>query len=359
MTAKDERRITMYKLATEALKPGMVLYDDLYNSTKVLVFKANTSLTKNDIDSLSEQNFTEVTLCEPDEINMPHYEYIHKSTNFKRFNDTYTLNLNSFHKIMRNLDTGLELNINKLLSLRDEIIGTVMDGEQLLDYLYNMMPDENEITYNHCFNCGLMCYVFGSWLGFDSEDLDNLTISGFMFDIGKTQIPENILWKPEKLTPDEFAFMQKHVNMGYELIKARKLPPHVVSTMIMHHERCDGSGYPAGITEDKIDPFALIAAIADTYEAMTHPRAQRLALTPFQAIRVFEEQGIEKYGQNAKLILTKIANMYVNRRVLLNRTLQGAIIEINEDCLSRPTLLSNGKRVDLRITPKIEITRML
>jgi HD-GYP domain-containing protein (c-di-GMP phosphodiesterase class II) len=349
----------MYKLATESLKPGMVLYDDLYTPTKQLVFKANTNLTEENIKQITEYNFGEITLCEPAEINMAHYEYIHKSANFKRFNDTYTLNLNSFYKIMRNLDTGLELNINKLLSLRDEILETVMDGEQLLDYLYNMMPDENEITYNHCFNCGFMCYVFGLWLGMKGEELDNLSVSGFMFDIGKAQIPENILWKPDKLTPEEFAEMQKHINLGYELVKNRKLPPHVVSTMIMHHERCDGSGYPAGLSEDKIDPYALIAAIADTYEAMTHPRAQRVALTPFQAIRVFEEQGMEKYGTNTKPILTKIAKMYLNRRVLLNRTLQGTIIEINEDCLSRPTLLSNGKHVDLRVTPKIEITRML
>jgi HD-GYP domain-containing protein (c-di-GMP phosphodiesterase class II) len=153
--------------------------------------------------------------------------------------------------------------------------------------------------------------------------------------------------------------MQKHVNLGYELVKGRKLPPHVVDTMLMHHERCDGSGYPSGLTEEKIDPYALIGAIADTYEAITHPRAQRIARTPFQAIRVFEEQGLEKYGPNATLILTHIAQMYIGRRAMLNRTLPVKIMEINEDSLSRPTVLSNGKNVDMRITPKIEITRML
>ena len=60
----------------------------------------------------------------------------------------------------------------------------------------------------------------------------------------------------------------------------------------------------------------MLAAITDTYEAMTHPRAQRLALTPFQAIRSFEEQGFQKYGAyNTKKILTRIANMYVDRYV--------------------------------------------
>jgi HD-GYP domain-containing protein (c-di-GMP phosphodiesterase class II) len=349
----------MYKLATESLKPGMVLYDDLYTQTKKLLFKANTNLTEENINVIKENGFADVTLCEPSEINMSHYEYIHKSSNFKHFNDIYMTNLKAFNNMMRNLATGLELNMTKLLSLRDDILDTVIDGDQLLDYLYNMMPDENEITYNHCFNCGLMCYVFGTWLDFKGEDLDNLSVSGFMFDIGKAQISENIIWKPDKLTPEEFAEMQKHINLGYELVKGRKLPPHVVSTMIMHHERCDGSGYPAGLTAQKIDPYALIAAIADTYEAITHPRAQRIARTPFQAIRVFEEQGLEKYGSNAKPLLTRIAHMYVGRRAMLNRTLPVMIMEINEDSISRPIVLSNGKNVDMRVTPKVEITRML
>jgi HD-GYP domain-containing protein (c-di-GMP phosphodiesterase class II) len=350
----------MYKLAIESLKPGMVLYDDLYTDDKRLLLKANTNLTEEDINALTENKFSEVNLCEPSEINMTHYEYIHRSISFKRFVKVYTENLNAFQKMMRNLDTGLELNIIKLLSLRDDILESVMDVDQLLDYLYNMMPDENEITYNHCFNCGLICYVFGVWLGFSGEDLDNLSVSGFMFDIGKAKIPENIIWKPDKLTPAEFEQVKKHVSIGCEIVKGRKLPPHVVNTMIMHHERCDGSGYPSGLVEDKIDPYALIAAIADTYEAMTHPRAQRVALTPFQAIRTYERNGFDtKYGPNIKPILTHIAQMYVGRRAMLNRTLQGKIIKIHENDLSHPTLLSNGKNVDLRVTPNVEITRML
>jgi HD-GYP domain-containing protein (c-di-GMP phosphodiesterase class II) len=349
----------MYKLAIESLKPGMVLYDDMYTSDKNLVFKANTHITEDDIETLNLYGFSNVSLCEPGEVNMTHYEYIHKSPGFKRFDSIYNNNLNAFQKMMRNLDTGIELNIMKLLSLRDEVVDTAIDSDQLLDYLYNMMPNENTITYNHCFNCGFICYVFGSWLGFSDEDLDNLSIAGFMFDIGKVKIPDKILWKPDKLTPFEYEQIKRHINLAYDNLKNRKLPDHVLNTILMHHERCDGSGYPSKLTEESIDPFALIAAIADTYEAMTHPRAQRLAFTPFQAIRVFEEQGIDKYGPDAMPILTHIAQMYVGRRAMINRTLPGVIWEINEDSLSRPTLLSNGKYVDLRAMPKVEITRML
>ena len=337
----------------------MVIYDDIYTPARVLLIKANTVLTQQDIQTLCEYNFDEVALSEPEEIDMTHYKYLNQHPHFQVFNETYTHALNSFHKIMRTLDTGLELNIPKLLSLRDDIMASVMNGEQLLDYLYNMMPDENEITYNHCFNCGLLCYVFGKWIDMSDDDLDNLTVAGFIFDIGKTKIADALIWKPDKLTPEEFIQMQHHIHLGYELVKNRKLPPHVVSVMIMHHERCDGSGYPARLKENRIDPFALIAAIADTYEAMTHPRAQRLALTPFQAVRVFEQQGFARYGQHAKAILTRISNMYVGRRVCFTGNLTGRITEIHEDSLSRPTIYINDVFYDLRTKQGAEITRMM
>ena len=108
------------------------------------------------------------------------------------------------------------------------------------------------------------------------------------------------------------------------------------------------------------DPFALIAAIADTYEAMTHPRSHRVALTPFQAIRVFEEQGFEvKYGKNIKPLLTRIANMYLGRRVCVTGNVEGRIIEIHEDALSRPTVFVGNVEFDLRTKPKAEIIRMI
>jgi len=349
----------MYKLPVQSVKPGMVLYDDLYSPAKALLFKANTVLTQETIQTLYEYNFNELALSEPDEINLYHYKYLHTNPHFKQFVEAYTQSFNAYHKIMHTLDTGLDPNLTKLLSLRDDVICSTMNGEQLIDYLYNMMPNENEITFNHCFNCGILCYVFGKWLGMNDEDLDTLTMCGFFFDIGKAKIPDSIIWKPEKLTPAEFKQMQRHLHLGYELIKARKLPPHVVSVLIMHHERCDGSGYPAGLKEDRIDPFALIAAIADTYEAMTHPRAQRLALTPFQAIRVFEKQGFEKYGPNIKPLLLRIANMYMDRRVCISGNLEGRICEIHEEALSHPTVFVNNIFFDLRTKPEMEVLRMI
>jgi len=350
----------MYKLPTKSAKPGMVTYEDIYNQSRELLFKANTRLTQDNVDFLCEQQVNELILAGPNEVDMPRYMHLQTNPHFQRFNAQYMLSLSTFTNLIRTLDTGIQLNLSKFLSLRDDLMDVVMTGEQFLDYLYNMMPDEHEITYNHCFNCGMMCYIFGTWIELKEQDLDNLTLAGFLFDVGKTKISEDILWKPDKLTPEEYIQMQHHIHLGYELLKRRELPPHVISVMIMHHERCDGSGYPARITEDRIDPFALIAAIADTYEAMTHPRAQRVALTPFQAIRTFEQQGLEaKYGKYIKPILTRIANMYLGRRVCVTGNLEGRITEIHEEFLSHPTVFINNVASDLRTKQNAEILRML
>lgn len=350
----------MYILPVNALSPGMVLYEDIYSLDKTLVLKANTYLTADKIELLVEHHIENVPLAEPLEVEQSRYEHLHNNEHFQHFNVIYEDAISSFIKLLRNFDTGLEVNLNKFISLRDDVLHSVMNGEQLLDYLYNLMANQNQITYNHCFNCGLLCYIFAKWCDFPESDLDTITLCGFSFDVGKIKIADDLLWKQGALSPEELIQMQHHIHLGYDLLKTKKnLPPHVISVLIMHHERCDGSGYPAGIKESRIDPYALLAGIVDTYEAMTHPRAQRTAMTPFQAIAAFEKQGLNKFGEkNARIILSRIATSYLDRRVCLNNGYVCRITEIHEEMLSRPTVYYNKQYIDLRTHPELEIVRM-
>ena len=87
----------------------------------------------------------------------------------------------------------------------------------------------------------------------------------------------------------------------------------------MHHEKCDGSGYPFGLKGNKIDPFAKIVAIADVYDAMTAARVYRGPLCPFQVIDIFEKEGLQKYEASFILkFLQNVVNTYINNRVLLS-----------------------------------------
>lgn len=349
----------MYTFPVSTLQPGMILYDDLYTSTNNLLLKANTLLTDEKIQLLKDNHIETVSLAEPLEINITHYEYLYNSEHFKNFSAVYEHCTSTFKNLLNLFETSIDIQLDTLLDLRDNILDAVRNEDQLIDYLYYMMPNEKQLTYIHCFNCGLLCYVFAKWCGLSKKDLDLLTIAGFAFDVGKIKLSEDLLWKDGKLTPEETIQLHHHIHMGYDLIKYKNLPPLVTTIMIMHHERRDGSGYPGGLKADKIHPYALLAGISDTYEAVTHPRAQRTALNPFEAIEIFEQQGFEKTGiQTTKKILSHIALIYLDRRVTLNNQQVGRVCEIHNDCLSKPTIFCNNQLIDLREHPELSIIRI-
>ena len=189
----------------------------------------------------------------------------------------------------------------------------------MFDMLYNMRTVADSV-YAHSLNVALISRMIGRWLRFERHDLDILTLAGLMHDIGKLLIPSDILNKPGSLTDEEFAKIKQHPALGYEILKRQPdLDSRIKKAALMHHERCDGSGYPTGLTEDYIDNFAMIVAIADVYDAMTAARSYRSPLCPFEVISKFEEDGFQKYHTKYILVFLKqIASTYQSNRVILS-----------------------------------------
>ena len=129
----------------------------------------------------------------------------------------------------------------------------------------------------------------------------------------------------------------------------------------MHHERCDGSGYPFGFQKDDLSPFSMVLAIVDVYDAMTAARSYRGPLCPFCVIQQFEDEGLQKF--NPKYILTfleHIAATYQNNRVLLSNGRRATIVMLNKHRLSKPivqfedeSFLDLSKQNELTITAVI------
>ena len=108
------------------------------------------------------------------------------------------------------------------------------------------------------------------------------------------KIPEEIIKKPGILTEEEYTEIKNHPRRGYNLLKPMKLDERIKKVALMHHERCDGSGYPDGLWGDQIDEFAKIVAIADVYDALTSAMVYRGALCPFEVINMVVEQDGDK-----------------------------------------------------------------
>jgi putative nucleotidyltransferase with HDIG domain len=219
---------------------------------------------------------------------------------------------------------------------------------ELFSMIFNMRSIDDSV-YAHSLNVALISRTIGRWLKFSKSDLDTLTMAGLLHDIGKLTIPDEVLNKTGKLTDEEFEMIRQHPLEGTRMLRRINADSRICAAALQHHERFDGSGYPRRLSEDEIDDFAAIIAIADVYDAMTAARAYRSARCAFQVIHEFEQDGLHKY--KTKYILTfleRIANLYQNSQVILNDGRHAKVVYINKGALSRPIVeLADHTMLDL------------
>jgi len=148
-----------------------------------------------------------------------------------------------------------------------------------LDALSTALDYRDNETEGHSQRVVRYSLEIGSVLGLERHDLEILGRGTLLHDIGKIGVPDAVLWKPGKLTDEEWIEMRSHMEYGYRMLKHIPFLRDAAMIMLHHHERFDGTGYPQGLKEHDIVIGARIFAIADTYDAMTTDRPYRKALT--------------------------------------------------------------------------------
>lgn len=242
---------------------------------------------------------------------------------------------------------GEDLTSNELLNRTKEIIVMNQNPIHTFHMLQNMRQYD-DATFIHCLNVAIICNVFGRWIRMPQEDLDILTLAGLLHDVGKMKIPEEIIKKPGILTDAEYSVVKLHPQRGYRILESMRIDERIKKAALMHHERCDGSGYPDKLVSLEIDEFAKIVAIADIYDAMTSARVYRGPLCPFDVIGVFEVEGYQKFEPKYMIpFLEGIVNSYLNSMVILSDGRRGTVVMNNKNALSRPVVQVGDEFVDL------------
>ncbi|MBN1375579.1 MAG: HD-GYP domain-containing protein [Dehalococcoidia bacterium] len=133
-------------------------------------------------------------------------------------------------------------------------------------------------TSGHQVRVAELATAIAAKLNFSDEQIKYINTSAIIHDIGKMHIPSDILSKPGQLSDLEYKIIQTHAQGGYEILKGIEFPAPVAQTVLQHHERIDGSGYPHGLKGEDILLEARILAVADVVEAMSSYRPYRAAL---------------------------------------------------------------------------------
>lgn len=155
--------------------------------------------------------------------------------------------------------------------------------EASLSVLANAIEVRDPYTRGHIERVRDYALAIADQLGWKDARLDHLRFGSILHDIGKITISERILKKSGPLEPGEWAEIEKHPALGMDLIKEIPYLAPTIPVILYHHERWDGEGYPFGLKGEEIPIEARIAAVADSFDAMTRVRSYRGALTPDQA----------------------------------------------------------------------------
>jgi putative nucleotidyltransferase with HDIG domain len=168
-------------------------------------------------------------------------------------------------------------------------------GDQVLDGIRDVglaqwlatVRRYHESTFQHCLIVTGVATAFGHKNGMRKADILILTIAGLLHDVGKAQIPVDILDKPGRLTDEEFAVIKQHPIAGYEYIRCQNVVDRETLDAIRHHhEYLDGSGYPDGLAAQQIGDLTRIMTVCDIYGALVERRAYKAAKSPEAALDI-------------------------------------------------------------------------
>lgn len=187
----------------------------------------------------------------------------------------------------------------------------------------------DEYTFCHSVNVCVLSVLTGISLGFGRDRLSTLAIGSMLHDIGKIQIPQEVLNKPGQLSAEEYDLIKKHCQIGFEIIKSSGAIDIVAASVsLQHHERYDGQGYPNRLQEKKIHQFSRIVGITDTYDAITSDRVYKKAASSHEAYEFISGSGGHLFDYEiTRAFLSHIPAYPVGTMVVLNTGEVGAVVE--------------------------------
>ena len=391
-------------LTIDQVKPDMVFSRDIYGPNNKLLFRKNSKVTSHSIkrmefyciNDIEIEDETQIpSLSKPDEktsgpkasqsntsgpkgsrYELKDNSYERKGSGYEPEDNTYYERIQAspefaqfqtqFNQSIANLKSYLDeiaskkkqIDVNKFLEEITNVLSQSRNPLHMFDML-QCIRQFDDLTYVHSMNVALIANVIGKWLNLSEQELITLTAAGALHDIGKLQIPIDIINKPGKLTDQEFNIIRTHPQLGLGILQDQNIDEQIKQATYQHHERNNGTGYPLRIKGDQIAVFSKIIMIADVYDAMTANRVYRKGICPFAVIEQFEYER-EFYDPSILyMFLERTVEAYVNTDVLLSNGEQGKVVLLNKTAFSKPIVITSNKTYDLSKIPELTITALL
>jgi len=243
------------------------------------------------------------------------------------------------HKIEQTLDDlkhDKAPNVEVLKEAVSETVNSVVRHPTAFKLVLELNKTDN-YSYNHALGTSVWCAQFGRQLGLDKDNIKETAFGGLILDLGKTKIPESILYKQGRLTTDEIRLLRSHVDLSIQILIENDDVPHNSMRMVAtHHERADGSGYPLGLKNKEIPICGRIAGIVDSFDAMTSKRPfSTHTMSPHDAITALYEVRGKQFQKDLVEQFIQTVGMYPT----------GTLVELNTGEVAVVTAINSLKRL--------------
>jgi HD-GYP domain-containing protein (c-di-GMP phosphodiesterase class II) len=214
----------------------------------------------------------------------------------RKANLLYTVSANVVQDCLTDPRSGAI--VDRTRRVAESTIDFVLRSDRSVAQLATLMAADY-YTFTHSINVSVFGVALAHKAGVSREDLADFAVGAMLHDIGKSEIPKELLTSTGPLTPDQYRQMKEHVAIGERLLSGhRRLSPIAMLPVKQHHEKVDGSGYPRGLEKDQVHLFGRISAIADCFDAMTTNRSYQHAKAPYEALFVMRNKLRTKFDQD-------------------------------------------------------------
>lgn len=222
-------------------------------------------------------------------------------------------------KILDDVRAGRKLSSQVVSDAVVPIVKSVLRSADAFFWI-NSLRKKDAYAYSHAINCSALAAAFGRHMGFPEDALIDLATGGLLLDIGKAELPDDLLAHTGTLSDEQFREVRRHVEHSLRILGETGIRSDRVHQMVRtHHERYDGSGYPAGLSEAQIPLFGRMAAVIDSFDAMTSDRVHSKALSRHAVLQ-------ELYGWSDKLYQREIVEQLTQ---CLGVYPTGSLVELN------------------------------
>ncbi|KEO83246.1 HD-GYP domain-containing protein [Tumebacillus flagellatus] len=343
------------KVRVSDLTEKQIVATDLYTPDGVLILGAGTVLNETRIQRLQDLGIVDVWI---------------ERENCKTLNPGH-------HYLHPELTFGYDLAARELGEIFDQVVSTKQ--VQLIDVIATLqrfeescevesnplcifvsLLNEDDSLAHHSLRVAMLAKQLGAWLGLDPDATAELQLAGALHDIGKTQLPRDLVRKQERFSEEDEMLYLTHPTLGYEILQNSRLPERIALVAQNHHETLDGLGDPYGLDCDEIDLYSRIVAVANEFINLTSLTPHTWSVNVYHAIEELTSLSYGKLDPRVVWQLTEhLKTYFIGNTLELSDGTTGQVVYVSPYQVTKPLIRTGDVYLNLTEVRHLSIRRVL